>query len=65
MGTGEPGLEAGQRCRPWLIPGTVLDDTSLEAGRSNFRAAAWLGEDKAGFAACDISTGQTHATARL
>ena len=46
-----------------VTPGTVLDDTSLEAGRSNFCAAAWLGEDKAGFAACDISTGQTHATA--
>ena len=46
-----------------VTPGTVLDDTSLEAGRSNFCAAAWLTEDKAGFAACDISTGQTHATA--
>ena len=46
-----------------VTPGTVLDDTSLEAGRSNFCAAAWLAEDKAGFAACDISTGQTHATA--
>ena len=34
-----------------VTPGTVLDDTSLEAGRSNFCAAAWLGEDKAGFAA--------------
>ena len=46
-----------------VTPGTVLDDTSLEADRSNFCAAAWLAEDKAGFAACDISTGQTHATA--
>ena len=46
-----------------VTPGTVLDDTSLEAGRSNFCAAAWLAEDKAGFAACDISTGQTHTTA--
>ena len=27
-----------------VTPGTVLDDTSLEAGRSNFCAAAWLGE---------------------
>ncbi len=26
-----------------VTPGTVLDDTSLEAGRSNFCAAAWLG----------------------
>ena len=25
-----------------VTPGTVLDDTSLEAGRSNFCAAAWL-----------------------
>ena len=45
-----------------VTPGTVLGDASLEAGRSNFCAAAWLEEDKAGFAACDISTGQTHAT---
>ena len=28
-----------------VTPGTVLDDTSLEAGRSNFCAAAWLAED--------------------
>ena len=46
-----------------VTPGTVLDDTSLEAGRSNFCAAAWMGEGRTGFAACDISTGQTHATA--
>ena len=45
-----------------VTPGTVLDDTSLEAGRSNFCAAAWMGEGRTGFAACDISTGQTHAT---
>lgn len=46
-----------------VTPGTVLNDASLEAGRSNFCAAAWLEGDQAGFAACDISTGKTHATA--
>ena len=46
-----------------VTPGTVLGDASLEAGRSNFCAAVWLEEDKGGFAACDISTGKTHATA--
>ena len=46
-----------------VTPGTVLDDASLEAGRSNFCAAAWLEGECTGFAACDISTGQTHATA--
>lgn len=46
-----------------VTPGTVLNDASLEAGRSNFCAAAWLEGENAGFAACDISTGKTHATA--
>ena len=46
-----------------VTPGTVLDDASLEAGRSNFCAGVWLEGQQAGFAACDISTGRTHATA--
>ena len=46
-----------------VTPGTVLGEASLEAGRSNFCAAVWLEGDMAGFAACDISTGKTHATA--
>ncbi len=46
-----------------VTPGTVLDEASLEAGRSNFCAGVWLEGQQAGFAACDISTGRTHATA--
>ncbi|MBE6939914.1 MAG: DNA mismatch repair protein MutS [Ruminococcaceae bacterium] len=46
-----------------VTPGTVLDETSLEAGRSNFCAGLYLDDDFAGFAVCDISTGKTHATA--
>ena len=46
-----------------ITPGTVIDETSLEAGRSNFCAGIWLDERYAALCACDISTGQMSATA--
>ncbi len=46
-----------------VTPGTVIDSACLEEGRSNFCAAVYLDEDNAALCACDISTGQTHATA--
>ncbi len=46
-----------------VTPGTVIDSACLEEGRSNFCAALYLDEDNAALCACDISTGQTHATA--
>ena len=46
-----------------VTPGTVIDSACLEEGRSNFCAALYLDNDNAALCACDISTGQTHATA--
>ena len=46
-----------------VTPGTVIDSACLEEGRSNFCAALYLDDDNAALCACDISTGQTHATA--
>ena len=46
-----------------ITPGTVIDETSLEAGRSNFCAGIWLDERYAALCACDISTGQMSTTA--
>ncbi|MBE6989761.1 MAG: DNA mismatch repair protein MutS [Ruminococcaceae bacterium] len=46
-----------------VTPGTVIDSACLEEGRSNFCAGIYLDEDNAALCACDISTGQTHATA--
>ena len=46
-----------------VTPGTVIDSACLEEGRSNFCAGIYLDDDYAGFCACDISTGKTHATA--
>ena len=46
-----------------ITPGTVIDSACLEEGRSNFCAAIYLDDDNAALCACDISTGQTHATA--
>jgi DNA mismatch repair protein MutS len=41
-----------------LTPGTVVDDAYLEPGRSNWLVAAWSRGDRAGLAACDVSTGE-------
>ncbi len=46
-----------------VTPGTVIDAACLEEGRSNFCAGIYLDDECAGICACDISTGQTHATA--
>ena len=46
-----------------ITPGTVIDSACLEEGRSNFCAGLYLDGENAGLCACDISTGQTHATA--
>ena len=46
-----------------VTPGTVIDSACLEEGRSNFCAGIYLDEENAALCACDISTGQTHATA--
>ena len=46
-----------------VTPGTVLDDACLDAGRSNYLCGVYLDDTGAGLCACDISTGQTHATA--
>ncbi len=46
-----------------VTPGTVIDSACLEEGRSNFCAGIYLDSDFAAICACDISTGQTHATA--
>ena len=46
-----------------VTPGTVIDSACLEEGRSNFCAGIYLDDDNAALCACDISTGQTHATA--
>ena len=46
-----------------VTPGTVIDSACLEEGRSNFCAALYLDDDNAALCVCDISTGQTHATA--
>ena len=45
-----------------ITPGTVVSPASLEDSRSNFIAGIYLDEDNAGFCACDITTGKTHAT---
>jgi len=41
-----------------LTPGTVVDDAYLEPTRSNWLVAAWSRGDRAGLAACDVSTGE-------
>ena len=46
-----------------VTPGTVIDSACLEEGRANFCAGVYLDEVSAALCACDISTGQTHATA--
>ena len=45
-----------------ITPGTVVSPSCLEEGRSNFIAGIYLDEENAGFCACDITTGKTHAT---
>ncbi len=46
-----------------VTPGTVIDSACLEEGRSNYCAGIYLDDENAAICACDISTGQTHATA--
>lgn len=46
-----------------VTPGTVLDASCLEEGRSNFCAGVFLHDGCAGLAVCDISTGKALATA--
>ena len=64
--TEDPALAKGLVKRDIIrvvTPGTVIDETSLEGGKSNFCAGVYLDEDVAGFCVCDISTGKTHVTA--
>ena len=64
--TEDPALAKGLVKRDIIrvvTPGTVIDSACLEEGRSNFCAGIFLDEDNAALCACDISTGQTHATA--
>ncbi|MBR5571658.1 MAG: DNA mismatch repair protein MutS [Oscillospiraceae bacterium] len=46
-----------------VTPGTVIDGTCLEDGKSNFCAGIFLDDDYAALAVCDITTGKAHATA--
>ena len=46
-----------------VTPGTVTDAASLEEGRSNFLCGIFLDKHVAGVCFCDITTGQTLATA--
>ena len=46
-----------------VTPGTVIDTACLDENRSNFCAGIYLDENNAALAVCDISTGQSHATA--
>jgi DNA mismatch repair protein MutS len=41
-----------------LTPGTVVEDSYLEPGRSNYLVAAWTRGSESGLAACDVSTGE-------
>ena len=41
-----------------ITPGTVLEEQSLTAGRSNFLAAVCPGKDRYGLALLDVSTGE-------
>ena len=64
--TEDPALAKGLVKRDIIrvvTPGTVIDETSLEGGKSNFCAGVYLDDDVAGFCVCDISTGKTHVTA--
>ena len=45
-----------------VTPGTVIDPSMLEEGRSNFIAAVCCDSGGMGLAFCDISTGKTHVT---
>ncbi len=44
-----------------ITPGTVTDPAMLEDGRNNYIAALWAGEEGAGLAVSDISTGEVAA----
>ncbi|MBQ7485042.1 MAG: DNA mismatch repair protein MutS [Oscillospiraceae bacterium] len=64
--TEDPALAKGLVKRDVLrviTPGTVMDASCLEEGRSNFCAGIFLGDDCAALAVCDVSTGKTLATA--
>ncbi|NIT62163.1 MAG: hypothetical protein GWN00_40015, partial [Aliifodinibius sp.] len=41
-----------------LTPGTALSDKILEQKKSNYLAAIYLKDEKAGIGYCDISTGE-------
>lgn len=45
-----------------ITPGTVMDSSMLEEGRSNFICSIFLSGKQAGICFCDISTGKTHVT---
>ena len=45
-----------------ITPGTVLDDSVLNAAKSNFLVALAPGRDRHGLAALDVSTGEFRAT---
>ena len=56
QGAGEPGH------RPHRHPGTVIDDSMLSPGQSNYICAVAVDETGAGVCFCDISTGEAEAT---
>ena len=41
-----------------VTPGTVIDASMLEEGRNNYIAALWAGDEGAGLAVSDVSTGE-------
>lgn len=45
-----------------VTPGTITDSGALHEDRNNFIAAICLSADTAGFAVCDITTGEAYAT---
>ena len=45
-----------------VTPGTITDSSILNEGRNNFLSALFFGEDRAGVAFADISTGEVFST---
>ncbi len=45
-----------------ITPGTVIEDSMLEEGKSNYLCAVTVSADCVGLCFCDASTGETHVT---
>ncbi len=45
-----------------ITPGTVIDESCLNAERSNYLCGVYLDDTGAGLCACDVSTGKAQAT---